>query len=528
MRLNSSRGRKTSFNMTCKTMMRGMLGACLALLAAIAPARSRAADEPARTLLVYDARNPAMDETDVERFCTLMTAMGKDLDFGDIRDCKDALGAYDYVVCYRMEAIGEDELRAVCDYGGELLIMGGDLMKRTLTRMGRADKILLESELDRGVLRYSFFGEEPFEAIVEAENIALFESEEESEGALTAQGQTCPFFSRIAGMRFTPVTSLASPLAQAALAQELTGWMWPYRNAPPDYGQYLVLDEIYPFMDAQTLLEQIDALIGEDIPYVLSVAPIYENTSYPAMVQFCQVLRYAQANGGFILIRAPIVQAVRRDGEALRRALTQGLRAYTDNGVYPLGFEVPVSWTNDGFYLDALARYRTVFVRDDGGESGFSLDAGHSALHDGGHQLVMPALALDGTGASQLTCYPSAIYLDADKTDAEQIRALVRQLKGRRVPFQSLWTLGHAVWGDDLSLLYDGERLTLDGEAVSLAFEPEAFDEAYDYNRDIVSRITISLQRQNRYLTAATAVIVAAFAGFMIYLRRANRRSFFF
>ena len=512
---------KTSFSTTCKALC-----VCLALLAAHAVG-ARAEMPSARTLLVYDARNPAMARQDVERFSTMMTAMGKSLDFGDIRDYRDALAAYEYVVCYRMEEIAADELDAICEYEGHLMIMGSDLMRRYLMKTGRRERILMQSELDRGVLRYGFSSEASFETIVQAENIARFEAEEESAGTIAVGVQQVPFFSQIAGVRFTPVTSLAPELVQAAMMQELTKWMWPYQDAPPDYGQYLVLDSVYPFMDAQALLEQVDALIDEGIPYVLSVMPIYKNTSYPAMVQFCQVLRYAQQNGGFIILHAPIVQAVGRDEEELYQVLTDGLKAYTDNGVYPLGIEVPVSWTNDDFYLNVLGRYRTVFVRDTGEESGFTLDAGHNSLYDNAHQLVMPSIALDETRASYVTCYPSAIYLDAFGTDAQEIRQLVGMLKRQRVPFQNLWELEHAVWANDLDLRYEGKRLYLSGEAVDRTFTPVEYDEAYDYNRNIINRITVSIQSQNRWLTAATVIIVAVFALLMIYLRRVNRRSFF-
>ena len=525
MPLNSSKGRKTSFSTTCKALC-----FCLILLAASAVAAAAQAEAPAETaqvLLVYDVRNPAMSEEDVERFCTMMTAMGKSLDFGDIRDCMGALAQYEYVVCYRLEEIDANGLKALCAYEGRLMIMGSGLMKRYLIEMGQAERIVRESELDRGVLRYGFSAGALFEEIVEAENMTLFEAEQESAGTMTTQRQAYPFFSRIAGVCFTPVTDLSSELAQAAMMQELTSWMWPYDDAPPDYGQYLVLDAIYPFMDARALLEKIDALIDAGVPYVLSVMPVYQNTSYPAMVQFCQVLQYAQQNGGFVVLHAPIIQAVSRDEEELYQVLTDALRAYTENGVYPLGIEVPVSWTNDGFYLNVLRRYRTVFVRDTGESSGFRLDAGHNALHDNAHQLVMPSIALDKTGASYLTCYPSAIYLDAYRTDADQIRELVSRLKGQRVPFQNLWELEHSVWANDLNLRYEGKRLYLNGEAVDRAFEPVAFDEEYDYNRNIINRITVSIQSQNRWLTAATALIVAMFAVFMIYLRRQSKRSFF-
>ena len=544
---SSSRRRRTSCSTTCKALC-----ACLALTACLAlsvpSVRAQAGlpprvdplpqtdlstqdslpPEPAQVLLVYDAANAAMREEDVDHLSEMMTAMSRSLAFGDIRAFSDSLSQYEYVIAYRLEEIDPKEMEAVCAYEGNLLIMGSDFMKRYLRKTGQGALIEQESDFDRGVLSYAFSPEEAFSEIVLAENIARFASRDEGRGTVAMGEAQVPFFSKVANVRFTPVTSLSAGLARAALMQELTAWMWPYLDAPPDYGQYLVLDEIYPFMDAQALLDRVEALIGEGIPYVLSVMPVYNNASYPAMAQFCQILQYAQKNGGFIVLRAPIVQAPIEDEQELNAVLTKALRAYADNGVYTLGIEAPVGWTNDDFYLNILRRYRTVLVYDDGKGSGFSLDAGYNRLHYNHHQLIMPAIPLDGTGASHLTCYPSAVYLNAYETTPEEIHEMVSALKNWRVPFGNLWELDHSVWGDDDHLQYEHETLCRNGEQVQIVYEPAEYDDAYDYNRGIRSRITVSLQRENRLLTAVTAVVVVLFAIFMVYLRRVNRNSFFF
>ena len=515
-----------SFSTTCKALC-----LCLALLALIMPSACAQADLPAeqaRVLLVYDAANGAMHAQDVEHMSTMMTAMIKSLSFGDIREFADSLSQYEYVICYRLEEIGEQEMAAIQAYQGNLLIMGSDFMKRYLLGKGEDGLIEEESSFDRGVLRFAFSPEDTFEEIVRTENIARFVSQDGDRGTITVGDWEVPFFSRVGSVRFTPVTSLSANLARAALMQELTYWMWPYLDSPPDYGQYLVLDAIYPFMDARMLLDRVDALIEEGIPYVLSVMPIYRNSSYPAMVQFCQVLQYAQKNGGFVVLHAPIVQTPAEDAEEMYDVLTQALLAYTDNGVYPLGIQAPLRWTNDDFYLSILRRYRTVFIYDDGEDSTFALDAGHNRLYDNHHQLVMPAIPLDGSGASPTTCYSSAIYLDAYTTAPQEIHELVSAMKGRRVPFQSLWDLNHAVWANDTYLRYESGMLYQNDTPLQLVYEPVEYDERHDYSRGVLSRITISLQRQNRLLTAVTAIVVALFASFMIYLRRANRKSFFF
>lgn len=514
--------------MTCK-----LLCLALALLTfAASPALALAQEEPspptAELLLLYDHGNHPLPTEDMERFSFIASCMGKSLAFGDVQAYQDSLASYDHVICYRLEDIPEESLRALCDYQGELMIFGSTLMKRYLEMTGRADLVLWESGFDRGVMQYAFSPTATFESIVDAQDMILFQTESEGRGTISVNGQAYPFVSEVAGVRFSPITSLSTELAQAAVMQELTDWLWPYADRTPDYNQYLVLDSVYPFMDAGLLLNQVNALIEEGLPFVISVMPLYENTSYPAMTQFCQVLQYAQQNGGFVVMHAPLIQAVTLDADEIYATLTDGLAGYLDQVVYPLGIEVPLQWTYDDFFLEILQRYRTVFVYDDGTDSGFSLDAGRNRLCDNAHQLIMPVIELDNTMASYLTCYSSAIYLNAYETSVEQIHELAALLKNERVPFQNLWELSHAVWGNDVSLSYDHATLRLNGRPITMSYEPVPYDEDYDYNRDIIKRVTISIQSQNKVLLTVTAVVVILFAMFMLYLRRLNRLSFFY
>lgn len=525
---HSSRKRRTSCNMTCKALCL-MLTVPLALaFPALALAQEEAAPPEAEVLLLYDQRNHRLAAKDIERFSFMASGMGKSLVFGDAEDFRGSLARYDHVIGYRLEEISEEALQALCDYQGELWIFGSAFMKRYLNAVGRPELVLEESGFDRGVMSYAFSSGAAMEGIVEAEDIARFQTEREGRGNILAGGQAYPFVSWVAGVRFTPVTSLSAELTQAAVLREWRDWMWPYADAAPDYPQYLVLDAIDPFMDAAVLLDQVNALIGEGLPFVLSVMPLYENASYPAMTQLCQVLQYAQQSGGFVIMRAPIVQAVLQDKDALYAALTKGLIGYLNQGVYPLGLEVPMRWTYDDFYLEIMRRYRTVFIYDEGVGSGFSLEDGRNKLHDNAHQLVMPVIELDDSRVSYLTCYSSALYLNAYETSAERIHALAARVKNERVPLRNLWELPHAVWGDDVSLTYAQGILTLNGETTSMTYEPTPYDEDYDYQRDIISRVTISVQRQNKALLTVTAVVVAVFAMLIAYLRRLNKRSFFY
>ena len=173
-------------------------------------------------------------------------------------------------------------------------------------------------------------------------------------GEITAGNKSYPFCSQVGNARFIPVTDFSGSLARAALMQEIVQWMWPYLDSPPDYAQYFVLDKVYPFMSAEKLKERVDILIESGIPFVISVMPVLQNTEFPSMKQFCQVLGYAQANGGAVILNAPVIHKADTDIDELYEKLTDMTVAYTDYGVYPLGIEVPLSWTNDETYLYLL------------------------------------------------------------------------------------------------------------------------------------------------------------------------------
>jgi len=79
------------------------------------------------------------------------------------------------------------------------------------------------------------------------------------------------------------------------LATCLQIWRWPYENAPRGYGCYLVLDRVYPFDDPARLMAITDMLEEENVPYALSIMPLYDNGEYPSMRRFCEYLTYVQS-----------------------------------------------------------------------------------------------------------------------------------------------------------------------------------------------------------------------------------------
>jgi hypothetical protein len=160
-------------------------------------------------------------------------------------------------------------------------------------------------------------------------------------------------------------------------------------------------------------------------------------------------------------------------------------------------------------------------------ESTFDFSPHKNLLYYNYHQLVWPVLSLDDTGISYLSNYSSAVYLNVME-DVENIEAQIKRMQASAVPLKSLWDLSHSVWGDDFHLEYEDRVLSINGEEQELSYEPEDYPEDFDYNRNTLKRITVSLENQNRGLILIVGIVTMLFLGFIVYARILNRRHFFY
>lgn len=477
-------------------------------------------------LIVYSDRYEESVENTVETMVTMAAAMGKTADYGTVSECIPVLDQYEYVICCDLREEEESFCQKLMDYQGKIMVLGSSFMKQYLKLYGyRSSWYEEEGSVTRGELRYSFLEGTPYSGIVKLDGMLSFLYTGYSSGEILIGSRSIPFCSQAAEVRFIPVTEYESEVAKAALIRELSEWLWPYKDSPPDYAQYLVLDELYPFMNCSELKRQIDTIIEAAVPFTLSVMPVWQNVDYPSMKEFCQVLAYAQNNGGTVILHAPIIHKTVDDIEEIYEKLTDMTMAYVNQGVYPMGIQVPGSWLNDELYLKVLERYRTVFVYDDGKETGFSMETGTSRFARQGHQTVMPSIGLGKMGETSLKCYSSAVYISGATNEAE-LAAILDNSRVSQAPFMNLWDLDHSVWINDYNIAYTDGLLFLNGEYTEMVFEQKEYEEDYDYQRRMIQRITVNLQNQNHFLMGVVVVVIIIFASFIIFARVRNRKQF--
>lgn len=303
------------------------------------------------------------------------------------------------------------------------------------------------------------------------------------------------------------------------LASCLQIWRWPYENAPRGYGHYLVLDQVYPFDDPARLMEITDMLESENVPYALTVMPLYANGEYPAMKRFCEYLTYVQSRGAGIILHAPLVTLENTQVEDIKRHINIAFEGYTNYGVYPLAIQTPESWLLSEKGLSALTGFRTVFTFATAeGVNGDRLDI-NLAFKDG-HQLV--ASAREGA-LTYTDAYAQAIYLDINQ-DVEKLREQVKAIKRSRRTLKSLRAMQNVIYAGDNYLLAEPDGgLAFNGKEMPLVYKPFAYEENHEFDRGFVQNLKRQIEGGNKLIMLFVVVSCTFFIVAMVLVRRSIR-----
>lgn len=303
------------------------------------------------------------------------------------------------------------------------------------------------------------------------------------------------------------------------LAACLQIWRWPFEDAPRGYGFYLVLDRVYPFDDPARLMEITDMLEEENVPYALTVMPIYANGEYPSMRRFCEYLTYVQSRGAGIILHAPLVTLQNVSAEEIKSHINIAFEAYTNQGVYPLAIQAPESWLMSEKGLSVLTGFRTVFTFPSAEKvQGAKLNI-NLAFKDG-HQLV--AAARDGA-LTYTDAYAQAISLDVNQ-DVEELRAQVKAIKRSRRTLKNLRNMQNIVYAGDNYLLAEADgSLAFNGKEQKLVYTPFVYDENYEFDRGFVENLKQQIEGGNKLIMLFVVVSCSFFVVAMLLVRRSIR-----
>jgi len=472
----------------------------------------------------------------------LLTYQSFKVSFVSASDSVGELDRFSYIICYQLENYPAELLeelktleqktledKPIQDSGVNrynILFMGNQCIRDYLDLTNHMDYQL--NNIRTGKLTYNFTDLLSKESLVE-ENYFLFlkSSLDYTSGKIEVGNEEGYYCSSYGCITHIPVSDLSDKLVKAAFIREVAKWKWPYKGDPHTYAQYIVLNQVYPFQDPDKLLEIVEYLVDKKEPFVISVMPIYSNGNYPAMKQFCEVLKYAQANGGTIIMHSPINQMTTFDKDVINKYIKIALQIYMSQGVYPVALQVPHNWIFNNDTIEVMRHFSTIFTTD---EVDVLVDEtsifNTNEIYKDGHKWVSAAVKLDDTNVSYTKVSSTAVYLDITES-TKQLKDVINICQASNVPLKSLWDVDHSFWTEEDVLNYKNHIMMLNNKRIDTKFVPVNYDKNFKYNRNMLKRFSKDLSSENHKLIIAVVIVSLIFLSFIFIARSRNRHKFF-
>ncbi|MGN0794960.1 MAG: DUF2334 domain-containing protein [Aristaeellaceae bacterium] len=496
--------------MMCKMRGAALVLSAVLLAVCLLPCAARA--EGQRILVLTDTEGDSVSGANLAEVRRIMAYSGLRCDYADAW-LETPLDGYNAVIVAVAagRAMNEQTADALRTGDRPVFVLGDGALEQLAATTAVKGSIVVRCETESGSTS---------DLLLNRDEITLLEGEDAViGGTLYVDSRAYPLCKTAGHVTHLAYCDAEEPLMAAMLATCLQAWMWPYRNAPVAYGQYLVLDNVYPFHEPEDLMAITDMLQEEGVPYAVCVMPVYANADYPSMKRFCEWLRYIQSTGAGIVMHAPLVSLENVDMETYRKQLNTAYSAYTRYGVYPLAIEAPEAYLFSKRGLEAISGFRTVLLFRSGDQLSDRVDGENPAWYDG-HQLLAPCLH---DGGALTTAYAQAIYLDVHE-DPDTLRRYVQTLKRSRRTLKSLVDMDNSVYvGSDYVYRSALGAVEVNGVAVSLAYEPFVYEE-YRFDRGLEQYLTNQIQTSNKLIMAFVLVSSTFFAVAILLSRRAMRR----
>lgn len=479
-------------------------------------------------LLVYDNDSVSSAHENLAAIADILTYMGYSTCYSTINESKGILYKYTHIVYYHeSENIEQSFLDEFGKLKNKIMVVGGG-DSTELLKILKLPFTCTSLESTTAQITYSVDGEKDLSMFAKSQYSSLLKGDfSYSKGTIMVGDLSAPLCVRSDRFSNLAVFDSKSDLLKAILTQQLALWKWPYDNAPNSFAQYIVFDEVYPFTNTHKMMDVIDTMKKTGIPYAISVMPVYQNGEYPAMKHFCEVLRYAQANGAAIFLKAPIINTNKPTLDDINKRISTAFSIYCNYGVYPIALEAPNNWIHEKMGLDILRRFRTIVLTPDGSGNSWSSKDRYNTIYSDGHQIIAPALTVGEIKDNLVSAYPTALFLSMD-TDIDDLKVQISKTQESSVPLKSLWASAHSVYTEDKVLSYKDSILTINGEVKSLEFTPFEYATDYQYNRGVIGRMADSFDRENKKLLLIVCGISILFIIFIGIARYQNRKKFFY
>lgn len=481
----------------------------------------------AEILLLYSKDISEEQVEDVASIADILTYMGYKVSYSSIENSVGQLSKFSDVIIYSTNEKEEDNfIDELCDSNNKVMIIGGRLIEQITNKL----KLSITCKKIRDYsynITYDFSNKNSVQISANDRKATTLEGDfSYKSGSVTGKNIDGFYCTRVDKFTHIVTYNQKSDILKAILTQEIALWMWPYKGLPHSYAQYVVFDEVYPFTDPGKLMKIADFMKRNNIPYVMSVMPVYENINFLSMKRFCEALTYMQANGGTVILHYPIIQSDEITAADIQKKINTALSAYTGYGVYPIALEAPSNWMYEDIGKEIMRRFRTILLKKSE-KSGWTTNVVSNEVYSDGHKIIAPALTSGDNYASLIKFHSSAVYLDVND-EIEDLTRKIEDIKSSEISVNSMWALGQAVYTDKIALIYENNILKLQGNVVKLEYVPFEYDEQLNYKKNGLANLEEIMAQNNRVLLMGIGISIIIFILFILIARYKNHKKFFY
>lgn len=517
-----------NYSTTFKKLMYSLIFFLLIFSRSLCANAKEARSLPKGEVLIIYSDNASKEQLEnVCRIVEILTFEGVQAAFAPAMECAGRLAGYDSIILYELEAYPSQLLEELWKAEGSrrLLFAGNGFLKTYL------DFTLRSASYDccngkAGTLIYEFETQSPRQSLAVLKEPVFLKKYEYAAGQMFVGSLEKYFCARQGRITHVSVSDLSDPLVLSAFAKELSLWREGNRE---EYARYFVFDKVYPFQNPKKLLEAVKEMKDRNVFFIISVMPVYSHENYPAMQQFCEVLRFAQDNGGMIFLHAPVNQMDSFDVDLVNEYLTLAVNAYMEQGVYPMGLQIPGNWIRNRDAIEVMSRFNTILVSEETDsrieEDWMKVNGNLVCQND--HQWIAPAITVDQDSDSYMDVYSTSICLDINE-EMEQIREKIDHGKESSRLLKDLWELSHSFYTNTDTMIYENGQILVNGIPADKTYVPAEPETDFSYNRNQLQRFSRDLTGENNKLLIAVILTALLFVIFIIVARRNNRSRFFY
>ncbi|SFC19813.1 DUF2334 domain-containing protein [Clostridium uliginosum] len=290
---------------------------------------------------------------------------------------------------------------------------------------------------------------------------------------------------------------------------------------------YFYIDEVTPFNDLNLLVEQINYLKKFGIPFFMKVTPVFENENLEAMGRFAEVLRYAQVNGGEIVLSFPALKSREIGGNIINKNIEESFENYINYWVYPIALDINEYYLYRDDLKILLENSNTLFLEsnDEIGVLDFN------RYVNGPYENIIQKVEFNGENNQSLEeLYNNVAVTVSSKLSIDKFKSCVDYFINKDINFKSTYNINAHINYKNIDIKSNKKGILLSNKAVT----QKRFINSEEYknviNAEVKSydkEITINLAKSNKIIVMITFIVAIIFIIIVSISIKIDRNKFF-